>query len=270
MAPIKVFMSVGRTSTEQQEKFVTTIEDFMRANGVEPMTVGRNFFSSKQPLVAVTELMRECAGSLILAYERVYISDGIDRRGNAKQTEFKDAKLPTVWNQIEASMAYVLEHPLLVLVEDGLRSEGLLERGYDWFVKEFDLNKSIVDDPEFVGVFNDWKQRLQANGIEGEAATTTKPSSPVIPSIAPLLSTAPLADPPVTRERLSQLRQTLDQTIGLDDLRLICFDLAEDYENLPGDSKSIKIMNLLLKLERNKTVPKLIEVGKRIRGDITW
>ena len=266
MAPIKVFMSVGRTSTEQQEKFVATVEEFMRANGVEPMTVGRNYFSSKQPLVAVTELMRECAGSLILAYERIYIADGIDRRGNAKQSSVKDVKLPTVWNQIEASMAYVLGHPLLVMVENGLRNEGLLERDYDWFVKWFDLGMPIADDPEFVGVFKDWKQRLQNS--EMVAAVASKPSSQVDSTIAPLLAT--LDDPPVTRERLSQLRQTLDQSIGLDDLRLVCFDLAEDYENLPGDSKSIKIMNLLLKLERNKTVPKLIEVGKRIRGDITW
>ena len=45
--------------------------------------------------------------------------------------------LPTVWNQIEAAMAYTLGRPLLVIVEDGLVSEGLLEGKYDWIVQSF-------------------------------------------------------------------------------------------------------------------------------------
>ena len=261
MAPIKIFLSVGRTSTDQQEKFVETIEGFLRSQNVEPLTVGRSYFSSKQPLVAIAELMKECTGSMILAYERIYITEGIDRRGNPKESSFKEAKLPTVWNQIEATMAYTLGHPLLVMVENGLRSEGLLERGYDWFVKWFDLTSPILDDPEFLGVFKDWQQRLQANQDSPANMGSTA-------QIAPLMGDQ--SDSPVTRERLSQLRVTLDQSINLDDLRLICFDMAEDYENLPGESKSIKIMNLLLKLERNKSVSKLIGVGRRIRSDIAW
>ena len=54
---MNVFLSVGRTSTSQQEEFVRAIEAHLRANGLEPKTVGRTSFSSNQPLRHVQALM---------------------------------------------------------------------------------------------------------------------------------------------------------------------------------------------------------------------
>jgi len=89
-------------------------------NDLLPQTVGRTFFSSKQPLVAIKELMHECAGSIIMAYERTHLVEAIDKRGSPQEARLQGLNLPTVWNQIEATMAYTLGHPLLVVVEDGL------------------------------------------------------------------------------------------------------------------------------------------------------
>ena len=62
----KIFLSVGRTYTQQQEEFVSSLEEFMRSQGIIPQTVGRTYFSSQQPLVAVAELMRQCSGTLVV------------------------------------------------------------------------------------------------------------------------------------------------------------------------------------------------------------
>ena len=70
MAGIKVFVSVGRTSTPQQEQFVSAIEAHMLANGLTPQSLGRNYWSSQQPLRAIDELMSQCSGVAIVGFER--------------------------------------------------------------------------------------------------------------------------------------------------------------------------------------------------------
>lgn len=146
---LDVFISVGRTSTPQQEAFVRAIEDHLRANGLIPRALGRSDWSSEQPLKFVQQLMRECAGTVIIAFERIHIAKGTEKRGSGEEKALEDAKIPTVWNQIEAGMAYERRHPLLVLVEDDLREEGLLERGYDWWVQRLPLSANALHTPEF-------------------------------------------------------------------------------------------------------------------------
>ena len=159
--PINIFVSVGRTSTPEQEKFVLAIEQYLKNNGFEPRIVGRTDFSSLQPLKFIENLMHQCSGTVIIAFERIYIRDGIEKRGNTTEIAMRDAVLPTVWNQIEAAIAYVLGHPLLVIVENGIRSEGLLETGYDWYVQWVELDAKTLNTREFGGVFGDWKNRVE-------------------------------------------------------------------------------------------------------------
>jgi len=161
--PINVFLSVGRASTPEQEQFITALEKYLSSNGLTPQTVGRTYFKNQQPLVSVAECMADCAGTIILAFERLYIEGGIERRGSKHQSPVGNVTLPTVWNQIEAAMAYTLGHPLLVLVETGIKSEGLLEHGYDWYVKWIELQDTTFAEPEFIGVFTDWKTALGEN-----------------------------------------------------------------------------------------------------------
>lgn len=159
---LKVFLSVGRTFTQEQEDFVTALEEYMQSQGVTPQTVGRTYFSSQQPLKAVAELMGECAGTVVLAFERTQILQAVEKRGSKDERSYLDVKLPTVWNQIEAAMAYGKGHPLLVIIEEGLKEEGLLERGYDWYVKQVNLRREALYEREFMGVFQDWISRVKA------------------------------------------------------------------------------------------------------------
>jgi len=156
----KIFLSVGRTSTKEQEDFVKAVEDLFRSNGLVPQTLGRTYWSSIQPLKAVDDLMRQCCGTAIVAFERIHIEKGIERRGCAEEHSLEYIALPTVWNQIEAAMAYTLGHPLLVIIEKGLRSEGLLEYGYDWYVNYVNLSDLDLNEKNFHGVFVDWKNRI--------------------------------------------------------------------------------------------------------------
>lgn len=155
-----VYLSVGRTYIQAQSDFVAEFEQHLRASGLTPQTVGRSYFRNREPLRTIADCMRECGGAVILAFERIHIDAGSEMRGGSDQKTVAGQNLPTVWNQIEAAMAYTLGRPLLVVVEPGLRSEGLLQHGYDWYVVTAPLNRSLFSDPQFAGVLDDWKGRL--------------------------------------------------------------------------------------------------------------
>lgn len=155
-----VYLSVGRTYTPAQTQFVSDFEQHLRAAGLTPQTVGRTYFKNREPLRTIADCMRECGGAVILAFERIHITDGAEMRGGPEQVQLTNVNLPTVWNQIEATMAYTLGRPLLVVVEPGLRSEGLLQHGYDWYVVSAPLDRTLFSDPRFTGVLDDWKGLL--------------------------------------------------------------------------------------------------------------
>ena len=155
-----VFVSVGGTATEQQETFVRALEDRLRSEGLVPHTVGRNTFSADAPLKTVIELLDKCSGTVVIALERSYFASGIEKRGGPKESPLTDIKLPTPWNHIEAAMSYTRGLPLMVIVEAGLKSEGLLERGYDWYVQSVKLEAAALHSNEFNGVLSSWKQKM--------------------------------------------------------------------------------------------------------------
>lgn len=160
MTELDIFVSVGITATDRQEEFVRAVEDRLRSENLIPHTVGRNTFSADAPLKTVTKLMDKCSGVVVIALERIFFASGLDKRGGPNQAQITDVKLTTPWNQIEAAMAYSRDLPLLVIVEAGLRSEGLLEQGYDWYVQWVNPDASSLNSNEFNGVLASWKDKM--------------------------------------------------------------------------------------------------------------
>jgi len=176
-AGTRVFLSIGQIANDQQETFVRSIEDRLRAEGLVPQTVGRNVFSTDRPLVAVKECMDSCSGVAVIALERRYFPSGVERRGGPKQSNLSDIKLATPWNQIEAAMAYDREIPLMVIVEEGVTEEGLLERGNDWYVQTVKAEPSALNSVEFNGVLASWKDKVQRRKLSpSRSADAAKPA----------------------------------------------------------------------------------------------
>lgn len=169
-----IFISVGRPLTKQHEEFVSALEDFLLANGMNPRAVGRNEFPSKNPLKFIEELMRQCDASIIIAHERVHVVEGSEKRGSPDEKPLQNQNITTAWNQIEAAMAYTIGHPLFVLVEHGCRTEGLLETGYDWYVQHIEISKDTLSSKAFVGSFMNWKNDVIKGAAERAALPTPK------------------------------------------------------------------------------------------------
>jgi hypothetical protein len=74
----------------------------------------------------------------------------------------------------------------------------------------------------------------------------------------------------VRREYLARLRQVLVTRLDEGELRTFCFDLGVDYDVLRGGGKADKARELIAHLEHRNRIPDLVQVGRRLRPDISW
>lgn len=151
-----VFISMGSTATKEQREFVDIVLDMLKMAGLSPRIMNENEWSHEQPLKAIKKVMKECNGAVIIAFSRTMFKEGVEIRKDGNR-DLIDISLPTPWNHIEASMAYSYDLPLLVVAEKGLKSEGLIEQGYDWRVYWTDIDPRVVKSESFKGYLGSWK-----------------------------------------------------------------------------------------------------------------
>ena len=72
------------------------------------------------------------------------------------------------------------------------------------------------------------------------------------------------------QDDLVRLRQMLVQCLSESDLRDLCFDLGEDYENLGGSSKRDRARELVAHLNRRQRICELVEICHRKHSDLPW
>jgi hypothetical protein len=182
-----IFVSVGTGLNQRQEAFVGAVEARLRTLGFNPCTIGRNTFSTEAPMSAIIELMDRCAGAVVIAVERYFFERGSERRGSDRECALGTASLPTSWNQIEAAMAYGRRLPLLVVVDEDLKCDGLLEKGNDWFVFVLPLEPAALNGAAFSGLLENWRAKVVKRSAQAEAKPAA--TSPALDqmSIAQLL-----------------------------------------------------------------------------------
>lgn len=154
---MKIFISVGNPHSDRQDTFIKALEDRVKAEGFEPVLFNRNTFRAVAPLKAITTLINDCSGVIVVAMERIVIETGYERKGSALEQNVSGRFLTTPWNHIEATLAYARNKPLLVLVENGVKKEGLLETGLDWYVQTVDAEPKALTTSQFNGIFSNWK-----------------------------------------------------------------------------------------------------------------
>ena len=257
---MKIFLSLGSTFNDAQENYVCQLEDYLRENGFVPQTVGRSYFTSQAPLKAVDILMNECVGTVVVALERTFIAEAFERKGSPKEKRLAEVRLPSVWNQIEAAMAYVRSHPLLVIMEEGLIPEGLLDERYDWFVLPADISKMPFNDRVSKGTFEDWKKRVLEAAAQKSAST---PAPTVIPN-------AVITNEGKRRGGVTDLRKQIIATMSDDELKTLCVDLGVDYENLEADNKEARARELILHCQRRNRLSELTELCRAMRPKLEW
>ncbi|MCA9942348.1 MAG: hypothetical protein KC449_02655, partial [Anaerolineales bacterium] len=73
-----------------------------------------------------------------------------------------------------------------------------------------------------------------------------------------------------TRQKLTLLRKLLIQHFSLDELQVLCFDLGLDYEELPGDTRTTKMHDLIEYLQRRGELTRLLTKVTEQRNFVNW
>jgi hypothetical protein len=69
---------------------------------------------------------------------------------------------------------------------------------------------------------------------------------------------------------LVELREALLRHFNLDELRILCFDLGVDFEDIAGDTFASKTTELVVYFQRRGLLHKLVERVRESRPDIEW
>jgi len=183
----KVFISKGSAATYEQRLFIDAVLDMLNTVGLSPRIMNENEWSYEQPLKSIRKVIKECDGLIIIAFTRTKFQNGIEIKKD-QNVELNDIMLPTTWNHIEGSIAYSFDLPLLVIAENGLKSEGLIDKGYDWTVYWTDLNPDVVKTESFRGFLNSWKGAveqfsLNKNQVDKHIDADKLPLSVILKSI---------------------------------------------------------------------------------------
>lgn len=68
----------------------------------------------------------------------------------------------------------------------------------------------------------------------------------------------------------ARLRQLIAAAFNLDELRALCFDLGIDYDDLPGESKLRKIIELISYFMRQNTLVQFLQYLALARPNVIW
>ncbi|MCP4416406.1 MAG: hypothetical protein GY805_07280 [Chloroflexi bacterium] len=69
---------------------------------------------------------------------------------------------------------------------------------------------------------------------------------------------------------LSSLHKQIDERFSFSEVRTLCFDMGIDYDNVPGNTKSAFIRNLLVSLAREGRLQELVGRVREERSRVDW
>lgn len=156
---MKVFVSVGAQYNDQQRAFVAALDAFLVANDCQKVTVDDR--RSDQPIFAARELMQNADAVVVVAFTRYIVKTAVEKPDSLDERRLKDIRYPTIWNQLEAAMAFGLHLPLLVIVEDGLHQEAMLKDRLEFRTVMTDLDSRLFASDTFKDKFKHWMERVK-------------------------------------------------------------------------------------------------------------
>ena len=161
-APIPVFVSCGHAASEGPAEFISAVEAHLKSHGCTPITVNRSKYSLR-PVEAARDCIAECCGAVVIATERIRIEKAIEYPNSAQERNILNESHPTIWNQMEAAMAYSKNIPILTFVQTGLKRQGMLSNRFEWIALESDLSPDLLRTEKFRQIFDQWLHHVAKN-----------------------------------------------------------------------------------------------------------
>lgn len=133
---IETFVSRPNWAPPAIEARLAGFYQLLDDTGFKANTIGKTQASLQTPFEDVKRLIKKCQCTIVLGLPQVFMHSG-----SIKDVVIdKPTTFPTEWNQIEATMSWMLDLPTLVLLHKTVASRGIFDRGAaNAFVYDFDV-----------------------------------------------------------------------------------------------------------------------------------
>ncbi|WP_434798274.1 hypothetical protein [Terrisporobacter vanillatitrophus] len=161
---INVFLSRPTDLNSSEIETINKINGLLQARGIKLRTIGTTDFPNETPMIAIKKVMDQCEGAIILGFPQIRIERGIKKAGTRNEEKIDSKDIPTPWNQIEATMAFMLDLPLLIIKDGGIDG-GVFDIGVtNNYIHKFNLKEQDwLNSEEFLQPFNEWHREVIKN-----------------------------------------------------------------------------------------------------------
>lgn len=177
--PVAIFLSRPTWVPPECSAGLEAFTGLLVTLDLTPRTLGVSDYPSKAPLDHVIELLRTCAGAIILGIPQIVVNDG-SLKGEPLEPGIS---LATEWNHIEGGLAYALGIPLLVIHDNTVR-RGIFDRGAsNTFLYSTDFaNSSWPLHPDIAGGLKRWREDVLRGHVASRLGNTVESSDPPCPN----------------------------------------------------------------------------------------
>ncbi len=179
-----IFVSRPTNVDPEFESGLRSFYQTLKLLDLTPRTIGVSDQPIRSPLDEVIELLHSCQGIIVLGYPQILVQKGYLKTRRIE----KDLRLATEWNHIEASLAYALGLPMLVIHHQGV-CRGIFDRGAigSFFLYETNMTyETWAFEQNISGALEKWKGTLtnaKVGSFKASQKTHQQPMCPNCPTI---------------------------------------------------------------------------------------
>lgn len=124
---MQVFISVQRIRNQQQEFMLGIVLESLQHAGATPLILNRDANEAfTDPMLRIREALTSCDAAIVIAFARTAASEVVEYPDDPYAISHPSLRFSSVWNQIEAAMAFQAGLPLIVFQNDDLFQQGAI------------------------------------------------------------------------------------------------------------------------------------------------
>jgi hypothetical protein len=167
---IPIFLSNPRPHLQIQTVFINNMKkDLLSKTNLEPRTLGVTDFYHEAPLKAISKIMSECYGLLMVALKQTWITDG-EFRANSNNgllsSKIENKWITSPFCHVEPAMALQINLPIFVLREKDVIQDGVIDNGVlGAYIPEINISSSVTTyfkESEWNQLLNKWTTEVQS------------------------------------------------------------------------------------------------------------
>lgn len=171
---IGVFLSRPNPFLDSHQRFLELLQQMLNGYDITTITLQAGDYDLSDSINYLKGMIRRCYGIVVVAFKQIYIESGYKKKEAVNNHQFYCSQEEDISGQaltspfchIEGAIGLDNDLPLLILVEDGVREEGIIKGGrFSTKVKPFSLQNMDA-------FFADTTVRKQISVWAGKVADT--------------------------------------------------------------------------------------------------